>query len=32
VTWARANPAHLSETPADGLFGFLRQRFPCGKQ
>ena len=31
VTWARANPAHLNETPADGLFGFLRQRFPCGK-
>ena len=32
VTWARANPAHLTETPADGLFAFLRQRFPCGKQ
>jgi hypothetical protein len=31
VTWARANPSHLSETPADGLFAFLRQRFPCGK-
>jgi hypothetical protein len=31
VTWARANPSHLNETPADGLFSFLRQRFPCGK-
>jgi hypothetical protein len=31
VTWARANPSHMGETPADGLFAFLRQRFPCGK-
>jgi len=31
VTWARANPSHLSERAADGLFGFLRERFPCGK-
>jgi hypothetical protein len=31
VTWARANPAHLSEPAADGLFAFLQQRFPCGK-
>jgi hypothetical protein len=31
VTWARANPAHLNERAADGLFGFLRERFPCGK-
>jgi hypothetical protein len=32
VTWARANPAHLNEGAADGLFGFLRERFPCGKK
>ncbi len=32
VTWARANPAHLTETPADGLFAFLAQRFPCGRK
>ena len=32
VAWAKANPAHLSEPAADGLFGFLRERFPCGKK
>ena len=31
VTWARANPARLNGTPADGLFAFLKERFPCGK-
>jgi hypothetical protein len=31
VTWARADPAHLTEPAADGLFRFLRGRFPCGK-
>ena len=31
VTWARANPARLSQRAADGLFTFLHERFPCGK-
>jgi hypothetical protein len=31
VNWARANPARLTGTPADGLFAFLKERFPCGK-
>jgi hypothetical protein len=26
VTWARADPAHLTEPAADGLFRFLRRR------
>jgi hypothetical protein len=31
VKWAQASPAHMQDRAADGLFSFLRQRFPCGK-
>lgn len=29
VAWARAEPARLTQAPTDGLFGFLRERYPC---
>ena len=29
VKWARAAPNRLSEPPADGLFRFLGERYPC---
>ncbi len=29
VKWAKANPAHMPDRPADGLFAFLAERFPC---
>jgi hypothetical protein len=29
VSWARAEPARLTQSPTDGLFGFLRERYPC---
>jgi hypothetical protein len=29
VRWAKANPARMSDRPADGLFAFLSERFPC---
>jgi hypothetical protein len=29
VKWARANPARMSDRPADGLFAFFSERFPC---
>jgi Rap1a immunity proteins len=29
VTWARAEPGRLTQSPTDGLFGFLRDHYPC---
>jgi Rap1a immunity proteins len=29
VVWARAEPARLTQSPTDGLFGYLRERYPC---
>lgn len=29
VSWARAAPDHLAQSPTDGLFRFLRERYPC---
>jgi Rap1a immunity proteins len=29
VNWARATPDRLAQSPTDGLFGFLRERYPC---
>jgi Rap1a immunity proteins len=29
VNWARAAPDRMAQTATDGLFGFLRERFPC---
>jgi Ssp1 endopeptidase immunity protein Rap1a len=29
VTWARASQDRLTEPPADGLFRFLGERYPC---
>ena len=29
VTWARAVPDRTTQSPTDGLFGFLRERYPC---
>jgi hypothetical protein len=29
VKWARAAPDHLAQSPADGLFRFLGERYPC---
>jgi hypothetical protein len=31
VIWARATPSRLNDRAADGLFAFLRERYPCGK-
>jgi Rap1a immunity proteins len=31
VQWARTSPDHMADPPADGLFRFLGQRFPCPK-
>lgn len=31
IKWARASPARMGEPPADGLFRFLGERFPCPK-
>ncbi len=31
VTWAKADPTRLTQPAADGLMGFLHERFPCGK-
>jgi hypothetical protein len=29
VGWARAAPDRLTQSATDGLFGFLRERYPC---
>jgi hypothetical protein len=29
VSWARAAPGRMTQSPTDGLFGFLRERYPC---
>jgi len=29
VQWAQANPSETARAPADGVFEFLTQRFPC---
>lgn len=29
VNWAQAAPGHMNQSPTDGLFGFLRARYPC---
>lgn len=29
VSWARAAPDRMSQSPTDGVFGFLRDRYPC---
>jgi Rap1a immunity proteins len=29
VSWARAAPGRLAQSPTDGLFRFLRERYPC---
>ena len=29
VQWARNSPGHMADPPADGLFRFLGERFPC---
>lgn len=29
VNWARAAPDRMAQSPTDGLFGFLRERYPC---
>ena len=29
VRWARASPDRLAQPPADGLFRFLGERYPC---
>jgi Rap1a immunity proteins len=29
VGWARAAPDRMSQSPTDGLFHFLSERFPC---
>lgn len=29
VSWARAAPDRLAQSPTDGLFGFLKGRYPC---
>ena len=29
VQWAKANPSEADRPPADGVFQFLTQRFPC---
>jgi Rap1a immunity proteins len=32
VKWANANPSHMSDRPADGLFAFFGERFPCARK
>jgi Rap1a immunity proteins len=29
VNWAKAAPDRMTQTATDGLFGFLRERYPC---
>jgi hypothetical protein len=29
VSWAQAAPDRMNQSPTDGLFGFLRDRYPC---
>jgi Rap1a immunity proteins len=29
VGWARATPDRLGQSATDGVFGFLRERYPC---
>jgi Rap1a immunity proteins len=29
IGWARATPDRLTQSATDGLFGFLRERYPC---
>jgi hypothetical protein len=29
LSWAHAAPDRLAQSPTDGLFGFLRERYPC---
>jgi hypothetical protein len=29
VTWVKANPSIVSERPADAIFGYLQQTYPC---
>jgi hypothetical protein len=29
VSWAQAAPGRMTQSPTDGLFGFLRERYPC---
>ena len=31
VAWANARPTHATEPPADGLFHFLADTYPCPK-
>lgn len=29
VSWAQAAPDRMSQSPTDGVFGFLREHYPC---
>jgi Rap1a immunity proteins len=29
VSWAQAAPDRMAQSPTDGVFGFLRERYPC---
>jgi hypothetical protein len=29
VSWAQAAPDRMTQSPTDGVFGFLRDRYPC---
>ena len=29
VGWAQAAPGRMTQSPTDGVFGFLRDRYPC---
>ena len=29
ITWARAAPDRMAQSPTDGLFRFLSERYPC---
>jgi Ssp1 endopeptidase immunity protein Rap1a len=29
VSWAQATPDRMTQSPTDGVFGFLRDRYPC---
>jgi hypothetical protein len=29
VSWAQAAPGRMTQSPTDGVFGFLRDRYPC---
>lgn len=32
TAWAKANPAVMSEPPADGILRYLSQRYPCASR